>query len=114
MTMNDGSLQGLDEWLSMFEVVPAMLSIAIGALVGWVFSNGLWHTVRALPVARRPVLLIGASSLLRVALVIGAFVALTRIAGVPYLVVALIVFIITRGLCVRFRLTEVDGRVADQ
>ncbi|MCF7985121.1 MAG: hypothetical protein K9L70_12020, partial [Thiohalocapsa sp.] len=66
------------------------LAFAGGLAVGWVYFYGLYRTVRALPRAGRPALLLGASLLLRAGILIGgAWLLLRAGAGAGHLLAAL-------------------------
>ncbi len=72
--------------------------LAVGAAAGTVFFVGLWLTTRRLPASDHPALLALGSLMARMAVVIGAFLLLSRhrrwealVAGLAGLVVARIV-----------------------
>jgi F1F0 ATPase subunit 2 len=84
----------------MAEVFGLLVPTAGGAVLGLLYFGGLWVTVRRLPAARHPGLLMLASFLVRTALVGAGFVAL--LAGEPLrLAVALVAFLAVRILLVR-------------
>jgi len=75
--------------------VVAILSVLIGAGLGLVFYGGLWYTVLRLATTEHPVLLTLGSFWIRLAVVLTAFVVLTR-EGVEYAVMAMAGFILGR------------------
>ena len=75
--------------------VVAILSVLIGAGLGLVFYGGLWYTVLRLATTEHPVLLTLGSFWIRLAVVLSAFVVLTR-EGVEYAVMAMAGFILGR------------------
>ncbi len=54
-----------------------LLSFLVGSVAGSLYFGGLWVTVRQLPTARRPALLLIGSYLLRLTLLLGAIYLLT-------------------------------------
>ncbi len=56
----------------MTSVSQLLLSFLAGALAGGLYFTGLWYTVRQLPAAQRPTLLLLGSFLLRLTLLLGA------------------------------------------
>lgn len=81
--------------------LPAlMLTVLAGAALGLLFFAGLWWTVRRLPEARHPALLVLSSLLLRTALTVFGFYWL--MAGDPLrLTAALLGFFAVRAVLVR-------------
>ena len=75
--------------------VVAILSVLIGAGLGLFFYGGLWYTVLRLATTEHPVLLTLGSFWIRLAVVLSAFVVLTR-EGVEYAVMAMAGFILGR------------------
>ena len=53
-------------------IASVVLSFAAGLLVGGLYFVGLWMTVSRLPDARRPLLLLAGSTVVRLALLLGA------------------------------------------
>lgn len=53
-------------------IASVVLSFAAGMLVGGLYFAGLWVTVSRLPDARRPMLLLAGSTVVRLALLLGA------------------------------------------
>jgi F1F0 ATPase subunit 2 len=78
-----------------------MIPLLAGAALGWVYFQALWATVAQLPVRRRPGLWIAGSLILRLGLVLGAFVWLARWGSWPALVAGLLGFIAARTVLVR-------------
>lgn len=78
------------------------LALACGLLVGWIFFYGLHRTVQALPSARRPALLLGASLLARMALLLlGCWLLILAGAGWQQLLAALFGILAMRLLVLR-------------
>ncbi|GAA0851246.1 hypothetical protein GCM10009113_34580 [Marinobacter szutsaonensis] len=73
-------------------------SFAFGCLLGSVFLWGLWQTVRRLPTANHPALLMLASLLVRFGITLAGFLLLARVAGWEHLLVAVIGFTLPRLL----------------
>lgn len=86
--------------MTVGDVLGWVVPLAGGAAIGLVYFGGLWTTVRRLPTARRPGLLVFASFVARIAVAVTGFVLLlggdTRRA-----VVALIGFLAVRTVAVR-------------
>lgn len=78
-----------------------VIALVVGMALGWVYFQALWVTVAQLPMRRRPGLCIAGSLILRLGLVLGAFVWLARWGGWPALVVGLLGFIAARTALVR-------------
>ena len=76
-------------------IIAAVLSIAIGALLGLLFYGGLWLTVRRLATTDHPVLLTLGSFWIRLLVVLTAFVWLAR-SGLANGVIAMASFILGR------------------
>ena len=76
---------------------PLLISLVLlaGLVLGAIFYGGLWLTVRALPRARRPVLLMLSSFWARTLLVIAAFLFLTK-GGWQFALIALAGFVMGR------------------
>ncbi|QJT10777.1 ATP synthase subunit I [Oceanidesulfovibrio marinus] len=68
-------------YLGGYEGLPAPLALAAGIVVGIVFFGGLWWTVKQLPGAKNPVLLMLSSALGRFFVALAGFLAAT--AGKP-------------------------------
>lgn len=83
--------------------LAATLAIALvaGAALSWVYFQALWATVAQLSVRRRPGLWIAGSLILRLGLVLGAFVWLASWGSWPALVAGLVGFIAARTVMVR-------------
>ncbi|MBD3656803.1 MULTISPECIES: ATP synthase subunit I [Marinobacter] len=73
-------------------------SFAFGCLLGSVFLWGLWLTVRRLPTADHPAVLMLASLLVRFGITLAGFLLIARVAGWEYLLVAAIGFTLPRLL----------------
>jgi F1F0 ATPase subunit 2 len=89
----------------MDTTIPLVLSFAAGGLVGALFFTGLWFTVRRLPSAANPVLLMIGSAALRLGLVLPA---LAFIAGGSWgrLAMSILGFLVLRTvLILRWRPT---------
>jgi len=71
-------------------------SFAFGCLLGSAFLWGLWLTVRRLPTADHPALLMLASLLVRFTITLAGFLLLARMAGWEHLLVAAIGFTLPR------------------
>ena len=84
----------------MAEALVWSVPLLGGALLGLLHFGGLWATVRRLPAARRPGLLVAASFVTRVALALAGFVLLTA-GDARRAVVALAGFVAVRALVVR-------------
>lgn len=61
----------------MTPILLVTLSFIWGALLGLLFFGGLWFTVKALPHSKRPNMLWVLSFLLRLAVLVAGFIALT-------------------------------------
>jgi F1F0 ATPase subunit 2 len=86
----------------MTESMYVLLAFIGGLAVGWVFFYGLHRTVRALPEADRPALLLVASLLLRMGLLLGAGWLLLRLGGdLEHLLSAFIGIMLVRFLLLR-------------
>jgi len=59
------------------DLYPNLLAAAAGALLGLLFFGGLWWTLRLALASTRPGLLIGASALLRLAMAVAGFLAVS-------------------------------------
>lgn len=82
--------------------VPLMIAaLAAGVAVGLVYFGGLWLTVRRLPSAERPYLLVFGSLAGRVAVAVGTFFLLTTAGGWQAIVVAMLGFIGVRVAMIR-------------
>jgi F1F0 ATPase subunit 2 len=84
----------------MFSFTTLFVPFATGGLIGWVYFSGLWETVRRLPEAQSPHLLMIFSFAARTLFALGGFFILTdgqweRIAS------AVAGFFIVRALLVR-------------
>lgn len=73
-------------------------SFILGCLLGSAFLWGLWHTVRRLPNADHPALLMLASLTLRFGLTLAGFLLIARVAGWEHLLVAAAGFTLPRLL----------------
>ena len=78
-----------------------LLSFAAGTAAGTAFFSALRWTTRQLPRARRPVLLVVTSLIVRMAVVIGVFLLLSRFGRWEPLVAGLGGFLLIRVLAVR-------------
>lgn len=77
------------------------LAALVGLALGVAYAAGLWWTLRALPRLKRPTLMLLASSVLRVAVVVGA--ALVLYSGdLPGLLAMMAGFVLARLLATRF------------
>jgi F1F0 ATPase subunit 2 len=86
----------------MSAAASLLLAFLGGLAVGWVFFYGLHRTVRALPEADRPALLLVASLLLRMGLLLGAGWLLLRLGGdLEHLLSAFIGIMLVRFLLLR-------------
>lgn len=86
----------------MSAAASLLLAFLGGLAVGWVFFYGLHHTVRALPGADRPALLLIASLLLRLGLLLGAAWLLFRAGGrLEHLLTAFVGVMLVRFLLLR-------------
>lgn len=72
------------------------VGVAAGLALGAFFFGGLLWTVRRLPGARAPGLLIGGSLLVRMAPVIGGFLLLARVGSAPAAGAGLLGFLVAR------------------
>lgn len=79
----------------------------VGALIGWVYFSGLWHTVRKIPEAKNPYRLMILSFLARMVFALGGFYLLAD-GQWQRMTAVLLGFFIIRGILVRTL-----GRVAD-
>ena len=70
-------------------------SLLVGCLLGAFFFGGLWLTVQKIQGSGRPYLISVISFIIRTAVVLACFYLLLQ-AGWPYLLAALVGFIITR------------------
>lgn len=77
-------------------------SFALGCLLGIVFLWGLWLTVRRLPTADHPALLMFASLMLRFGVTLAGFLLIIRMGSWEHLLVAAIGFTLPR-LLIRHR-----------
>lgn len=75
-------------------------SALAGATLGLLFFGGLWLTVRRVPEARRPGLLMAGSFLVRVGLLAAGLLLLAR-AGAAHLLAGLLGVLVARTLLVR-------------
>lgn len=73
-------------------------SFALGCLLGSGFLWGLWLTVRRLPTADHPALLMLASLMLRFGITLAGFLLIARVAGWEHLLVAAAGFTLPRLL----------------
>lgn len=80
--------------------VQLFLSFLVGVLGGGLYFSGLWFTVRQLPGARRPGLLLLGSFTLRLALLLGAIYLLAS-AHWTHLLSALAGVVLARVLLIR-------------
>lgn len=88
-----------------------VIALVVGAALSWVYFQALWATVRQLPVRHRPGLWIAASLVLRLGLILGAFVWLAHWGSWPALVAGLLGFIAARTVMVRrFRPTTLKPK----
>lgn len=76
-----------------------LLSFLAGGLAGGLYFSGLWYTVRQLPTARRPVLLLLGSFALRLVLLLGIIYLLAS-AHWSYLFSALAGVLLARTLLI--------------
>ena len=74
---------------------------AAGALLGLLFFQGLWITIRNLQSVRHPAVLMLGSLLLRFAVVLGGFYLLARYGGWPHLLAAAAGLTLVRVLLLR-------------
>jgi F1F0 ATPase subunit 2 len=93
---------------------PAMLLLALGVglLAGGVFFAGLWFTVRQLAVAKRPAALMLVSSLVRIAVVLGAFFLVGR-GHLDRMLACLLGFLLARFIVIRLTRSEPGKEAAD-
>jgi len=75
-------------------------ALLAGCAAGVACVAGLWETLQALPTARRPVLLVMASYLLRVGGTVATFVLLVRTGGWPSAAAGLVGFLAARAAVV--------------
>jgi F1F0 ATPase subunit 2 len=93
--------------------VPAIaLGLAAGAAAGVVHFGGLWLTVKRLPAARRPHLLMLASFAVRAALVVAVMLAMSYVDW-QALVAAFAALILARVVLVRKLGSATDGSGAE-
>jgi len=85
----------------MNETILFSISFISGLLLGWLFFDGLWITLKDIARTRYPVLRILGSLLLRMGLVLAGFYALIQWAGWPHLLVATLGFTLLRLLLAR-------------
>jgi F1F0 ATPase subunit 2 len=79
-----------------------LLAFLGGLAVGWIFFYGLHRTVRALPEADRPALLLVASLMLRMGLLLGGGWLLFRLGGgLEHLLTAFVGVMLVRFLLLR-------------
>jgi F1F0 ATPase subunit 2 len=83
------------------DVLAALPALWVGLVLGFFYFGTLWATVRTLPNRRYPFLWILAGFLLRVAVVVVVFVALTG-GEVARMFAVLVGFMITRGLLLHY------------
>jgi len=76
-------------------------AFALGCAVGSAYFVALWATVRALPAARKPALLVFGSFIVRFGVTAPVFVLLVRAGGLPAIASALAGFVLARVLVVR-------------
>lgn len=84
----------------MTDYLVLTLVLLGGAVLGFLFFGGLWWTLRALPTARHPALIMFASYFARMALVVLGFFLLMG-GEWQRLVVAFVGFMIVRFLMIR-------------
>lgn len=82
---------------ALFQVLAACIA---GLLLGWVYFEALWATVRRLPRQRRPAMWMALSFLGRLATALAVFVLLARWGNWATLVAALAGFLIARAVLV--------------
>ncbi|MGE0459773.1 MAG: ATP synthase subunit I [Vicinamibacterales bacterium] len=88
----------------MDEPMGLAAAFAAGGGVGLAYFAGLWLTVRALPAARNPALLVFGSFLTRFGVAATTFVLLVRAGGWRWMAAALAGFVLARTLIIRRRL----------
>jgi F1F0 ATPase subunit 2 len=81
-------------------ITQLLLSFLAGAAAGSLYFTGLWYTVRRLPEARHPALLLLASFVLRLALLLGTIYLLAG-AHWSYLISAVAGLLLARTLLIR-------------
>ncbi len=86
-------------------------ALLIGGTLGIGYFFGLWATVRRLQAMRRPVLMLGASALLRIAIAVGIFYLLLSW-GLAQLIAGMVGFFVTRLLAIRIWGPESRGDTA--
>ena len=85
----------------MDEPVGLAAAFAAGSAAGAAYFAGLWVTVRGLPAARRPALLVFGSFLVRFGGAATTFVLLVRAGGWRWVAAALAGFVLARTLIIR-------------
>lgn len=92
---------------------PTMLVLAlvVGLIAGGIFFVGLWFTVQRLAVAKRPAPLLIFSSVVRVAIVLGAFFLVGR-GHIDRMLVCLSGFLLARFVVIRLTKSE-PGKEAE-
>jgi len=90
---------------SLMSAIPGLAAaFTAGGAVGLAYFTGLWATVRALPAARHPAILVFGSFGVRFAVAAATFVMLVRAGGWPWAASALAGFVVARTVLVRRRL----------
>jgi F1F0 ATPase subunit 2 len=91
------------------------ISFLTGALLGLVFLQGLWVTVRGLDRARHPALRLLISLLLRFSVVLAGFLFLARYAGWQHVLTAVVGFTLLRIYIMRrFTQKQVQHKESDK
>lgn len=92
---------------------PAMLTLAlfVGLIAGGIFFAGLWFTVRQLAVARSPAALVVTSSMVRLAIVLGAFFLVGR-GHIDRMLVCLLGLLLARFIVMRLTKPEPEKEAA--
>ena len=83
------------------EMFGWILAALAGAALGFVFFRALQATVERLVTSTRPGALMLASLMLRIAIVLGGFYAIARLAGLGGLVAGLAGFLVLRTAMIR-------------
>lgn len=77
------------------------VAFALGSALGTAYFVALWATVRTLPTARNPAIIVFGSYIIRIGLAAAAFVLIVRAGGLPWIASALGGFVFARMVIVR-------------
>lgn len=87
--------------MHMTMILQALIGLLLGGVLGLAFFGGLWYTVRNLPRARHPAVLALVSFVARLALAVGGFYLVLRLAAIAGVAGAVIGFVVVRVVLTR-------------